>query len=74
MVAPERVAGLLRLFLPLILGTILTVIGALERDVGFVTIGAGVLGIPGFLNAGASVKAKETPTPTLVPASGAAGE
>jgi ABC-type phosphate/phosphonate transport system permease subunit len=56
MPSPERVAQVIRLFTPIVVGLILVVAGFLMPNFGVLALGAGALGIPGAVGSG-----RETP-------------
>lgn len=46
--SPERVSVVIRLFAPLVLGTLLVVWGAFQGSAAIIALGAGLLGLPGL--------------------------
>jgi hypothetical protein len=51
---PERLAEVIRLFAPIVVGLILILAGLLLPNFGVLALGAGALGLPGIANAAVS--------------------
>lgn len=49
MASAERVAQVIRLFAPIVIGTVLVIAGLAIPNFGVLALGAGALGIPGAI-------------------------
>ena len=51
MASAERIAQVIRLFAPIVVGVVLIIAGFLVPNFGILALGAGALGIPGVIGA-----------------------